>query len=224
MTSPRPIGRSGKRVRAEEFFFSDVEAANGSYLKIKLSSGKPLKNKGWPWVQLGIRGILGTTEKLEKASFLSDGSLLVKTKNEGQTGKLLKIKKFVDEDCVVEKDKRLNVSRGTIHAFDLIDLTESEVVGWLKDFGVVEAKRFVRNVNGETVNTPTILLTFEKPSCPTKLELDYTTYHVHQYISQIRFSVATVVHLAIQRVGVRMTKSACSVDRANMRVVVHKNV
>ena len=183
MTSPRPIGRSGKRVRADEFFFSDVDAANsGSYLRIKLSSGKPVKNKGWPWVQLGVRGILGTNEKLDKASFLNDGSLLVKTKHEGQTGKLLNIKKLVDEECVVEKDKRLNVSRGTIHAFDLIDLTESEVVGWLKDFGVVEAKRFVKTVNRETVNTPTILLTFEKPSCPTKLELDYTTYHVHQYI------------------------------------------
>ena len=31
-------------------------------------------------------------------------------------------------------------------------------------------------------NTPTILLTFDKPSCPTKIELDYVTYHIERYV------------------------------------------
>ena len=175
--------RLGKRVRADELFFSDADPAHtGSYLRLKLTSGKPLKTRGWPCVQLGIRGILGVTEKLEKASFLSDGSLLVKTRNVEQTEKLLKTKTFVDEACTVERDSRLNVSKGTIHAYDLVDLTESEIVGWLRDFGVVEAKRIVRKKNGKSENTPTIILTFDKPTCPSKLQLDYTTYHVTQYI------------------------------------------
>lgn len=179
MGPPRP----GKRVRSDELFFDDVDKSfSGSYLKIKLKSGKPLKSKGWPWVQLGVRGILGTTDRLEKASFLSDGGLLVKTKTEQQTEKILHTTAFAGEECVVVRDDRLNQSRGTIQAYDLFDLSEDEVVGWLREFGVVGARRFTRKVNGAVENTATLLLTFDRPSCPTKLQLDYVTYHVQQYI------------------------------------------
>ena len=178
MGPPRP----GKRVRSDELFFDSDVSSTGSYLKIKLTSGKPLKSKGWPWVQLGVRGILGATDRLEKASFLSDGSLLIKTKNETQTDKFLHTKSFAAEECEVVRDQRLNQSRGTIQAYDLLDLSEDEVVGWLGEFGVVGAKRFTRKNNGMMENTATLLLTFDRPSCPTKLQLDYVTYHVHQYV------------------------------------------
>ena len=178
MGPPRP----GKRVRSDELFFDGEVSSNGSYLKIRLASGQPLKSKGWPWVQMGVRGILGTTDRLEKASFLSDGSLLIKTKNETQTDKFLHTKTFAAEECEAVRDQRLNQSRGTIQAYDLLDLSETEVVGWLGEFGVVGAKRFTRKTNGKVENTATILLTFDRPSCPTKLQLDYVTYHVHQYI------------------------------------------
>ena len=179
MGPPRP----GKRVRSDELFFDDVDKSlSGSYLKIKLQSGKPIKSKGWPWVQLGVRGILGDTDRLEKASFLSDGGLLVKTKTEQQTEKLLHNTAFAGEECVVVRDDRLNQSRGTIQAYDLLDLSKDEVVRWLREFGVVGARRFTRKSNGTVENTATLLLTFDKPSCPTKLQLDYVTYHVQQYI------------------------------------------
>ena len=178
MGPPRP----GKRVRSDELFFDSDVSSTGSYLKIKLTSGKPLKSKGWPWVQLGVRGILGATDRLEKANFLSDGSLLIKTKCESQTDKFLHTKSFAAEECEVVRDQRLNQSRGTIQAYDLLDLSEDEVVGWLGEFGVVGAKRFTRKINGKVENTATILLTFDRPSCPTKLQLDYVTYHVHQYV------------------------------------------
>ena len=102
-------GRPGKRVRADESFFDQGNNENsGSYLKIKLLSGKTLKSRGWPWVQLGVRGVLGDVDKLEKASFLTDGSLLVKTKHALQTEKFLKVRKFENEECEVLKDERMN--------------------------------------------------------------------------------------------------------------------
>ena len=113
---------------------------------------------------------------------LADDSMIVKTQNHKQTEKLMKAKKFGDEDCEVVSDPKLNSSRSTITAYDLLELTESEVVGWLRDFGVTGARRFTRRANGKTENTATILLTFDTPSCPSKLELDYITYHVNQYI------------------------------------------
>ena len=33
-------------------------------------------------------------------------------------------------------------------------------------------------VDGNPENTPTLLLTFNKQTCPHKIELDYVTYHV----------------------------------------------
>ena len=90
--------RPRKRVRSDELFFESDVSTTGSYLKIKLTSGKPLKSKEWPLVQFGVRGILEATDSLEKASFLSDGSLLIKTRNETQTGKFLHTKTFAAEE------------------------------------------------------------------------------------------------------------------------------
>lgn len=155
---------------------------SGSYLKVRLVSGKPLKNRGWPWVQVCVRSVLGGAERVHKASFLTDGSLLIKTKNRKQTDKFLKATLFGDEECDIVRDSRLNTSKGTIHAFDLIDLPESEIVGWFSDFGVVGAKRITRKEGEDVVNTPVILLTFDKPTCPDELVFDYVVYRVRKHV------------------------------------------
>ena len=81
-------GRALKRVRAEEMIenFWEGNDDNGSYLIVKLRSERPIKGRGWPWVQKCVRGILGQGQqgKLAKANFLRNGDLLVKTKNEKQ--------------------------------------------------------------------------------------------------------------------------------------------
>lgn len=179
-------GRALKRVRAEEVIenFWEADDENGSYLIIKLKSERPIKGRGWPWVQKCIRGILGQGQqgKLAKANFLRNGDLLVKTKNEKQTEQLLKASLFGGEDCIVEKDGKLNVSKGTIYAPDMMDLSESEVVGWLDEFGVVAAKRFTKWVDGWKENTPLLLLTFNRPVCPSKLDFDYVSYRVRKHV------------------------------------------
>ena len=177
--------RASKRVRADDLtdsFWGEEESQSGSYLSVKLLAGRSPREKGWPWIQQCIRGILGGTEKVEKASFMSDGRLLVRTKTSTQTEKLLKARMFGDMECVVEREERLNQSRGTIHAVDLIDLSEEEIVGWLTEFGVVAARRFTRRTGSRIERTPTILLTFNRPTCPTKLDFDYVTYNVRQHI------------------------------------------
>ena len=162
--------------------FWEPNDESGAYVIVKLTSGKAFKGRGWPWVQAGVRGILGGSEKVAKANFLGNGDLLLKTKNDTQTNKLLKAVMFGGEACEVRKDARLNVSKGTIHAYDMIDLPEDEVVGWLSEFGVVGAKRITRKVGDHTENTPTIILTFDRPSCPTRLVFDYVSYPVRKYV------------------------------------------
>ena len=66
-------GMPGERARADESFSDQgIKENSGSYLKIKLLSGKAIKSRGWPWVQLGLRGVLGDVDKLEKVSFLAE--------------------------------------------------------------------------------------------------------------------------------------------------------
>ena len=178
MDRRRPV----KRVRPDEFFFDGESNHTGSFLKVKLLSDVSFKSKGWPWIQLGIRGILGAEERLAKASILSDGGLLMRTKTEAQTSKLLNVHTFAGEECQVSRDERLNSSRGIVRAHDLIELSEEEVVGWLKEFGVTKVKRFTRKVNGRTEKTATLLLTFDAPTCPSRISLDYVTYKIEQYI------------------------------------------
>ena len=177
--------RGSKRVREDDVsteLFWGEEGESGSYLTVKLSSGQSMKEKGWPWIQHCIRGILGGKERVSKASFLGDGRLLVKTKDVAQTEKLMKVSQFGGEDCDIVKDKKLNQSKGTIYAHDLIGLSEDDIVGWLGEFGVTEAKRFTRKVDGRIERTPTVLLTFDRPSCPERLELDYVIYRVRRHV------------------------------------------
>ena len=180
MEGPRAL----KRTRVDEMsFWGDAdEGTQGVYLQLKLTSGKSVKERGWPWVQTCVRGILGRQEKVAKANFMADGSLLVKTKNEVQTDKLLKAQLFGGEECVVQRDARLNQSKGIIHAPDLIDLSELEICGWFEEFGVVGVKRFTRKVGEEVQRTPTLLLTFNTPTCPSQLQFDYVRYPVKKYI------------------------------------------
>lgn len=175
--------RPGKRLREDEVesFFDGNAGRDGSYLRASLKGEKSFNGKGWPWIQAGIRNVIGQ-EKVEKANVLRDGCLLLKTKNKTQTEKLLKITTLMGDECEVKRDEKLNVSRGTIHAYDLFDLSEEDVVHWLSEFGVTHAKRFTRKVEGTVQKTPTILLTFAMPTCPNKIELDYMTYHVKRYI------------------------------------------
>ena len=42
---------------------------------------------------------------------LADGSLLVKTKNQAQTEKLMKASLFGDEECEVTRERKMNQSR-----------------------------------------------------------------------------------------------------------------
>ena len=94
-----------KRPRADdriENFWDDNRADSGTYLTVKLRHGKTLRGRGWPYIQQYIQGILGD-QKLQKASFQSDGSLLVKISSDKQTEKLLKVTVFGAEACDVTR-------------------------------------------------------------------------------------------------------------------------
>ena len=75
---PDPPDPPGSPALIENFW--EGEDDNGHYLTVKLKSGRPLRSRGWPWVQQCIRGVLGQGPqgKVAKANFLKNGELLLK--------------------------------------------------------------------------------------------------------------------------------------------------
>ena len=148
----RPIKR--RMVEGEGFWTTREEEGQGAFLVVRLKSGRELRRKGWPWLQLCLRNVLGENNKVEKATLMKDGGLLIKTGNKKQAEKFLRAKFFDSEEAVVELHPHLNKSRGTIYAWDLIDLGEEEIRDWLQQYGVSEVKRVNRRVGGREKGTP----------------------------------------------------------------------
>ena len=147
-----------------------------AYLVVEILSGKPFKSRGWPWIQACIRNVVGG--KVEKAYIGGDGKLVIKTKNKKQTKQLLETKMFNDEPVQCSMHERMNTSRGTIYAPDLVDLSEEEVLGWLKEFGVTAVKQVRRSTKDGEVGTPLFVLTFCRNKVPEDIKLDYVRYKV----------------------------------------------
>ena len=96
-----------KRVRVDmaESFWEEETQGQGIFLTVTLKSGAPVKERGWPWVQNAIRGILGGHERVEKASFNRDGGLLLKTKDDRQTNALLQATSLGGVECEVQRER-----------------------------------------------------------------------------------------------------------------------
>lgn len=170
--------RRATDITADCFGSDRKESGRGSFLVLELEGKRPFKEKGWPWVQVGLRGILGQ-EKADQVKFISEG-LLVKTRNDDQTQQLLKAKYFGEHVVKVKKHERMNQSKGTIFADDLKDLDEEEIVEWLREYGVKEAKQRWRREGNKLVKTPVFELTFDSHCPPEKIRLDYVSYEVRR--------------------------------------------
>ena len=68
-------------------------------------------------------------EKLEKANILRDEGSSPEDKNRTTDLEAAgKVTTFSREDCEIQTDEKRNMSRGRIHAYDLIELFEEEAV------------------------------------------------------------------------------------------------
>jgi len=104
------------------------------------------------------------------------GNLLIKTKNELEARKLLKL---------------LNFSKGVIYCNDLRHIDENTILQELKQQKVTEVKKIMKrqnpNSNSDTnnitlVETGLIIITFESHKLPEIVRIGYETVRVRDYI------------------------------------------
>ena len=130
-------------------------------------------------IEKQIESVIGTPKSVKK---LKNRTLLLETSRKSQTDSLLKMSTFFGIKVSVTEHKTLNSSKGVIRDRMLKDEKESEIVDYLKEQGVIGCKCFVIKKDNETIETNTLLLTFNSITVPKSLKIFYRIVPVDVYV------------------------------------------
>ena len=130
-------------------------------------------------IEKQIESMIGTPKSVKK---LKNGMLLVETTRKMQTDILLKTKKFFNLSVEVKPHKSLNSSKGIIRDRNLKGESEKNILEYLENQGVTAVKRFTVKKGQETINTNTLLLTFNSVVPPKAVKIFYQIVPVDIYI------------------------------------------
>ena len=134
------------------------------FLVIKSNdSEKPITSLSPFVIEKQIESTIGTPKSVKK---LKNQTLLVETSRKTQTENLLKMKTFFNLPVTVSEHHTLNSSKGIIRDRALKGETEENIKEYLKDQGVIAVKRFTIKKGNSTIETNTLLLTFNRITVP----------------------------------------------------------
>ena len=129
-------------------------------------SEKPITSLSPFVIEKQIESTIGTPKSVKK---LKNQTLLVETSRKTQTENLLKMKTFFNLPVTVSEHHTLNSSKGIIRNRDLKGESEENIKEYLKDQGVIAVKRFTIKKGNSTIQTNTLLLTFNRITVPKSL-------------------------------------------------------
>ena len=130
-------------------------------------------------IEKQIESLIATPKSVKK---LKNKTLLVETNRKSQTENLLKITSFFNIKVSVTEHNSLNSSKGIIRDCMLKGETEDNIVDYLRPQGVTGCKRFKIKKDGKSVETNTLLLTFNRINVPNSLKNFYRVVPVDVYI------------------------------------------
>lgn len=119
-----------------------------------------------------------TTAKIKDMS-----ALLVEIANDKQSNLLLAATSFCDLFPIkAYMHPSLNSSKGVISCYDLMCCSTDEIKAELASQNVTDVYRITRRVDGQSINTATIILTFSTNEPPKKLIAGYHSLTVRPYV------------------------------------------
>ena len=130
-------------------------------------------------IEKQIESLIGTPKSVKK---LKNKTLLVETNRKSQTDNLLKVTSFFNLKVSVSQHNSLNSSKGIIRDRMLKGESEDSIVEYLRPQGVTACKRFKIKKEGQSVETNTLLLTFDRVSVPKSLKIFYRVVPVDVYV------------------------------------------
>ena len=149
------------------------------FLVIQSEEAKEITSLSPFVIEKQIESLIGAPKSVKK---LKNKTLLVETNRKSQSDNLLKTKTFFGLKVSVTEHKSLNTSKGIIRDRMLKGEKEDDIVEYLKEQGVVACKRFTIKKDHETVQTNTLLLTFNSVSVPKSLKIFYRIVPVDVYV------------------------------------------
>lgn len=130
----------------------------------------------------------------------------LRVRNPTHVEKLLNMSKLMDgtEVCIT-LHPILNVSKCTIFCSDAIRYTEEEALAKLSAQNVIKVQRITRMENGNRVNTPVLILTFNQTTYPehVKVGLLYVPTRTHSCVTTT--STMVIRRYAFQVLNVAIT-------------------
>ena len=131
-------------------------------------------------IEKQIESLIGTPKSVKK---LKNKTLLVETNRKTQTENLFKITSFFNIKVSVTEHNSLNSSKGIIRDRMLKGETEGNIIDYLRPQGVTGCKRFKIKKDRKSVETNTLLLTFNRKNVQKKkLTIFYRVVPVDVYI------------------------------------------
>ena len=138
------------------------------FLVIQSQDGSNPVTSSSPFIiEKQIESLIGTPKSVKK---LKNKTLLVETNRKSQTENLLKVTSFFNLKVSVSQHNSLNSSKGIICDRMLKGESEDSIVEYLRPQGVTGCKRFKIKKEGQSVETKTLLLTFDRVNVPKSLK------------------------------------------------------
>ena len=109
----------------------------------------------------------------------SGRSLIIEVQSPEDSSSLLAIKSFLGKPVEVTPHRRLNTSRGVIRHWEFKNTEPEE---WKDVPGVLEARQITTTKRGKEEKTPLWILTFDQPTPPVSLQVEYLRLVVRPFV------------------------------------------
>lgn len=125
--------------------------------------------------------LVGNVGQVNSVRKINDG-LLVETKSNNQSRRLLDMKKFHDFEVTITPHSSLNYSKGVITCRDLLNCSITEILENLNEQGVTDVRRITMMRDGKRVESASLILTFKFDKLPKKVKAGFHSITVRPYI------------------------------------------
>lgn len=169
--SPKLVGWDDNNQQKNEY------NNNPKYFVIRRRSGN-FQTISPFYIDRVVKEHIGVVKSIKKER----GKLIIETMHTEQSEDILKLDKLGEFEITVTPHNFLNTAKGVITCMDLRNCTTDEIKKELFSQGVIHVKRIYSKRFGERQETNSIILTFNQPDLPDKIQAGIHVLPVQLYI------------------------------------------
>lgn len=117
-----------------------------------------------------------------KGNILRNGSIQIKTKSKEESVVIEKLTYLGDYRIDVEPHRQFNTCKGIVSWYPLINSDETTILDALSSQNVISVQRLNSRKNGPSKPSPALILTFNVPNLPERVNFGFNSVRVRPYI------------------------------------------